>query len=922
MYVLIDTCVWRNLISKSDFSILLQRLDSLVKHNKVSLIIPPVLVNEWDKHRKLKQEELAKEIKNLENLARKKATVNDPFAPLTAERVAELKLTIMQQFQLIDDLMDNHSIRLNQDSVPEDLINRQKEGGKAPFHVNKQSINDARLLYTAMAYCESKKINELFFISSNTRDFSASPETPSVLHPNFNEVFPSLAIFYFQHIKDAFNEWEKRGIPNFKKDSISNSRLIKNDIRIDRDLPILSQLDQYFELRLDQLTILPKQLLLRCYPFILSENYTYYDVSFALITDNPELFELLKNVKVERGQVTDQTDKFIRNPEDEQKAVRIFKALARNFIYNVSFKNNQSQPIQFTDQLTICDCGLCSYRSLQWPVLFEKLYNDNLVADNESIFSGMKRAYAHYRIGDFLTSGILFESLYEKQKNHPGVLRYILGLNLKYLGVLMFNYIEDPEPVRVKKWRDINLKHLYIECRKCEPKDWEILAYIHEAKFYKDTKEKLETRLHELQERYHKQSTGHSDATRNVLEVYQVTEAFLNQNYIVYDKFSEFDKITDLFTESLMASIACNKGLSGRLNYFNDQLIEKLVLHGNFEAMRKYALQYPIEKYPYVPSAESTFSLKKSVLSLFGNRLSPFEGVIEKQIPTFLNDHWNIWLNAVAMVILLDMNTRDLRQVTKALILNISSHKQLHPVHLATCLRWLLDKKHSQLTDAILKNFWKLIFAHKEFHEDSYSRILHQILTNRKLKLHLSAADWQNAKKIIMGKCPECGREHSWHLLGEFCQLCDDTDQKKEIRKFVKESVAVEFISGKYYLACMYGIIRPDSNHNDLYSEEILGILKKGQNPRTVFYEPFYTDNRVDHYLNFCFRFKLGIPRSIRKNIGHLGDYYRWFSNLEHFNYKKFEIEWLNNHFSIHYKQHFRRSNRLKKELQGLDHER
>lgn len=531
----------------------------------------------------------------------------------------------------------------------------------------------------------------------------------------------------------------------------------------------------------------------------------------------------------------------------------------------------------------------------------------------------MKRAYAYYKAGDFLTSGILFQTLFDQQNGHPSLLRYIIGFNLKHLGNLMYNYTDNPEPLRVQYWRAINLDGLYKECKNIGPKDWEILSYIHEKRYYSETKEKLERRLHELQDRYYRQSTGSSNATPEVMELYLETEAFLNYNYIIADKSSKFDTLTDRFTESLMASIACNKGLSGKLNYFNDLLVEKIVLHGKFETIHKYALQYKHEKYSYVTSPGSTFSLKKSLLHLIGNQRDwkDFHSITQR-IPTFWNDYWEIWLNAIAMVGLLEISTADLKEITKALISNIREHKRMNPIHVTACLRWFLDKKHNQIGSVDIKNFFGLIFMHKEFHEESYIAQLHGILLDRKLKMRLSAFEWQQVNRIFMGKCADCGLEHSWNSLGDFYQLLLNPGQKSKIKKYVKENLATGFTSSKYYTACMYRIIRPNPIYNKLYTAEILGIIKKGSNPRPFDYGSFYMDHRVDEYLNYCFRFKLEIPRTIRKNIFILGAYYKWILNLEHFDYTEFQIEWLSNHFTIYYKEYFRRSRRLKKELLSM----
>lgn len=136
-----------------------------------------------------------------------------------------------------------------------------------------------------------------------------------------------MAVHYHQHIKDAFEEWGKRGIPPFTKNMNDNPSRIQNHIPVDRNLPTLDQLEQYLITRFDELSILPKSFFLHCYPFILSETFNYYEIPFTMITDNPEVFELLKNISVEGGQVEDPTGKFIRNQQDEKNYSGYLKLL-------------------------------------------------------------------------------------------------------------------------------------------------------------------------------------------------------------------------------------------------------------------------------------------------------------------------------------------------------------------------------------------------------------------------------------------------------------------------------------------------------------------------------------------------------------------------------------------------------------------
>ena len=96
------------------------------------------------------------------------------------------------------------------------------------------------------------------------------------------------------------------------------------------------------------------------------------------------------------------------------------------------------------------------------------------------------------------------------------------------------------------------------------------------------------------------------------------------------------------------------------------------------------------------------------------------------------------------------------------------------------------------------------------------------------------------------------------------------------------------------------------------YIDFIKGALEKPYPRLSFFSAPEYADLRVDHFINYWFKFGYEVPLEIVNKLKETSDYYRWLLDPEYFDYSRFEDEWLQHHFTSYYKTWFRKSNRLK----------
>jgi hypothetical protein len=298
--------------------------------------------------------------------------------------------------------------------------------------------------------------------------------------------------------------------------------------------------------------------------------------------------------------ITESKD-LITSPVDEKMIFEIFKCLANNFIYNVAFKEKKELPIIFTEKSVVCNCSLCLYRRLDLVSLMKNKTSEG--SSKEKLFNDLRYAYGQYKIGNFVNAANAFKAIYTERQDKKDLITYIISFNLVHLEAFLRNYYWDDSKIQslANELSEIPLEFIYKDCRN-DFEDKELIDWIHNKSFIKETFSRLHERVNTITDHFYGQNTGFNDNTRQLMEDYLMADAFLNQNSIIYDAYSDFDSLTNLFTQGLLASYGCSPLLGGRLDHFTDLLLEKLMLSGSAEVIQKFLKRYKLEEINYESS--------------------------------------------------------------------------------------------------------------------------------------------------------------------------------------------------------------------------------------------------------------------------------------------------------------------------------
>lgn len=212
-HLIIDTCVWINLCG--EFPKVLDKVESLVEQKKVRLILPSIIIEEWE-CRKLKP--LERREKSDRGKMKNARELSQDLDPTDAGAFKE----ILDKYQKRKDNTENIvSVRINRIEQlfhhPATILLEATDTAKlqavdlalakkAPFG-SKNSMADALIILTVAEYIAKEGLTNCIFVSSNSTDFSSSSKLDEV-HEDLKDLFDRHRIRYFRNIGKAINEVE------------------------------------------------------------------------------------------------------------------------------------------------------------------------------------------------------------------------------------------------------------------------------------------------------------------------------------------------------------------------------------------------------------------------------------------------------------------------------------------------------------------------------------------------------------------------------------------------------------------------------------------------------------------------------------------------------------------------------------------
>lgn len=239
MNLIIDTCSWINLANESFEKNYLQTLVILLEQGKIKLIVPELIIDEWNKHKvdkvlNSRLTSLQTKIKHARSIS--KLMDEDKmyrFDDLINE-IVRLQPRIEQEankgIKIIDQIFDSPNtvkIRINNELK---ITASEWAIEKLPPFGEKNSMKDALIFLSTIEYLKEKTDEVNYFISDNFTDFATRAEKNS-FSPHLKNLADSVGLKFFQNIPLFMKEIE--GIEIDESDKEADELFLK-DILIRR----------------------------------------------------------------------------------------------------------------------------------------------------------------------------------------------------------------------------------------------------------------------------------------------------------------------------------------------------------------------------------------------------------------------------------------------------------------------------------------------------------------------------------------------------------------------------------------------------------------------------------------------------------------------------------------------------------------
>jgi len=886
--LLIDTSILLKLLNILEDDWNIARLNAWIKYKEVTLLVPQILLQEWEKNKRQKFNEIENDVNRV--VKQHKINKGLTFIEAAPEQIDLAQKRVKRHIEIIDCWLGAFA-NFPEGSVALAAREQQQAQRLPPFQGGKASEKDAMIIFSTLAKLSGEDNKQLFFVSDNHTDFCLAENGNYKVHPSIAQRFPEVSIAYFktlgQFVQDATDNGHLTRRPLIVSDQ---SRVLKNFV-IDPVLHPVLQLHSYLTARFHTIRFLPRSLFTKHYPLALDNGQGLYDYPFTVSTNNGQLYNFLHNIKITDGKPVNIDIEDIETIDAyEEKIVEILEILNFNLVQRISLRYRTPDPIAMVE-IDISQTLTNQYRQLR----FAQLWKDIVPAAGESLESLMEKGYLNYRLGNYIAAANIYRQarvLAEKENNYD--ISYFASFSLSklalFLGVRVFDNtaffdLED-------ELQSIDMQLVLKYCTTEQNKD--ILSWMSNNRFINEGIASLSMTVEEMDKLEYQRIGGWNEHFYNILNTYHEIEYFLQYNHIAFDQFSEFSSLTDTFTRGLFASYASNQRIQRQIECFPEWLLETLMLNGAADRIKYYISRYSIQFIEYKVEKYDFFDVVlRPFLKDFTMTRSSANHLDNDTIRNFQDQLDRLLSNAIILIAITRLPAELEARLfvdLEAILENLADYT--YPP-LLDHLNYLFYKKNGNLSPEMARKFLITLIENKLYARETAFTNLIQVLKKNNETLLLTDQQFNSFKNSWL--VPEHGQLHHLEIIFSIADILQETDQRSRITTIISNILDKHFDWSLFYLADHSKLVEATDarlKQFEKYLEERLFPPP----PTTALRRPalmYPYALSVDQYIHFCAEHNCPIHPTLLPGILAINPYYVWLLEPEKFDYSNFQPRWL-----------------------------
>jgi hypothetical protein len=397
----------------------------------------------------------------------------------------------------------------------------------------------------------------------------------------------------------------------------------------------------------------------------------------------------------------------VADQEGNRPIRNLLQFLRGNFVHAITFKDGRPLDLPMVET-TACTCVVCTFHRSEFDESIKQLAT--LTADPVPTLKNAFTFYLHGQLTIAVT--VLKQVVADAEQNRKWITYYIANYNLSLLGSLLrFRYHAVGAGDQLgAELRNIKMDDIYRISKETSLNN--ILDYLHKGAFLDDATCEMKRLSEKMKDHQVDRNGGWTDDTRSMLDLYFETVSFIEQNYIMIDEFSNINTFTNYFVEGLFASYTCKVTLGGKLLYFTDPIVEKIVAYGKTDELIKYRRRYDIKLAKYERNGTGTFVPQFcNMLENYRSLAAQFEKEVHEGAESVWPRYRRMFSNALTIAGILELTREEVAAICSHLVPFLIEQKHLHEYELSASLAYFIRNNAPQMETIVLQQFLHFAFT-------------------------------------------------------------------------------------------------------------------------------------------------------------------------------------------------------------------